>query len=196
MKSQKGLLFVGRLQGKRKLNIVKEFDLTFKKFEYGILKMDALAQLYKIETTISKNGKKQRILILEAETFRIIRFRPKNKDEDIMLITNILHLPAQTIATMYRRRWDIEVFFRFLKQEVNFTHFISLNENGIKVILYMTLIVAMLIMIYKKENQIGFKRAKSRIEIEIQELILTTVVKLTGGDLKKVKYLNINLLPP
>ena len=60
----------------------------------------------------------------------------------------------------------------------------------------MTLIVAMLIMIYKKENQIGFKRAKSRIEIEIQELILTTVVKLTGGDLKKVKYLNINLLPP
>ena len=196
MKSQKGLLFVGRLQEKRKLNIVKEFDLTFKKFEDGTLKMDALAQLYKSETIMGKNGKYHRKVILDTETFRIIRFRPKDKDEDIMLITNILHLRAQTIATMYRRRWDIEVFFRFLKQEVSFSHFISLNENGIQIMLYMTLIVAMLIMIYKKENEIGFKTAKRRIEIELQELILAIVVVQTGGDLRKAKHLNINLSDP
>jgi hypothetical protein len=196
MKSQKGLLFVGRLQEKRKLNIVKEFDLTFKKFESGTLKMDALVQLYKIEPHISKNGKESRKVVLDTETFRIIRFRPNDKNEDIILITNILHLRAQTIATMYRRRWDVEVFFRFLKQEVSFNHFISLNENGIQVMLYMTLIAAMLIMIYKKENVIGFKTAKRRIEIELQELILAIVVVQTGGDLNKAKHLNINLSDP
>jgi len=196
MKSHTGLLFVGRLQEKRKQNIVKEFDLTFKKFEDGILKTDALVQLYKMGIVMSKNGKEQQKLMLEPEIFRIIRFRPDNKDEDIMLITNILHLTAQTIATMYRRRWDIEVFFRFLKQEVNFSHFISLNENGIKIIIHMTLIAAMLIMVYKKENEIGFKTAKRRIEIELQELILAIVVGVTGGDLRKLKHLNINLLPP
>jgi transposase len=196
MKSHQGLLFVGRLQEKRKLNIVKEFDLTFKKFEFGILKMDALVRLYKVSPVLDKNGNEQRKLVLDTETFRVIRFRQKNKKEDIILITNILYLPAQTIASMYRRRWDIEVFFRFLKQEINFSHFLSLNENGIEVILYMTLIAAMLIMIYKKENEIGFKTAKRRIEIELQELILATVVRQVGGDISKVKHLNINPFPP
>jgi len=51
-------------------------------------------------------------------------------------------------------------------------------------------------MIYKKENAIGFKTAKRRIEIELQELILATVVWLIGGDLNKVEHLNINILPP
>ena len=196
MNSVKKLLFVGRLQEQRKLNVVKEFDLTFKKFEYGTLKMDALAQLYKKETRISKNDKESRKVVLDTEIFRIIRFRPKDKDEDIILITNILRLRAETIADMYRRRWDIEVFFRFLKQEVNFSHFISLNENGIQVILYMTLIVAMMIMIYKTENGIGFKTAKRRIEIELQGLILAIVVVQTGGDLSKLKHLNIDLSDP
>jgi len=196
MKSQEGLLFVGRLQEKRKLKIVKEFDLSINGFKDGILKMDALAQLYKTEKGISKAGKEHRTLVLEAETFRIIRFCPYDKDEDIILITNILHLNTQTIADMYKRRWDIEVFFRFIKQEVNFSHFISLNENGIQVMLYMTLIAAMLVMIYKKENELGFKTAKRRIEIELQELILAIVVVQTGGDLKKAKCLNINLNAP
>jgi len=191
MKSQKGLLFVSRLVENRKFHIVKEFDLTFKRFEAGELKMDAQVQLYKYEKHESKNGKQSQRQVLADEKFRVIRFRAQHKDEDIVLITNILYLPAQTIAWMYRRRWDIEVFFRFLKQEVNFSHFISVNENGIQVILYMTLIAAMLIMIYKKENEVGFKTAKRRMMIELQELILAIVVVRSGGDFKKA-----NLPPP
>ena len=84
---------------------------------------------------------------LVEEDFRVIRFKVENKNEDIILITNILHLAPDEIAQMYRRRWDIEVFFRFLKQELNFSHFLSLNDNGIQVILYMTLITAMLVKI-------------------------------------------------
>lgn len=186
MKSQEGLLFVGRLQEKRKLKIIKEFDLTFKQFTQGDLKQDALVQLYKVDVVKTKEGREIKKTVIEQEKFRVIRFRPNNKKEDIILITNILYLTSEAIAFMYRRRWDIEVFFRFLKQEVNFSHFISLNENGIQVILYMTLIAAMLIMIYKKENQIGFKTAKRRMTIEIQDLILAIVVMLSGGDLRKV----------
>ncbi|GHT04364.1 hypothetical protein AGMMS49525_10630 [Bacteroidia bacterium] len=102
------------------------------------------------------------------------------------MITNILYLRAETIAAMYRRRWDIEVFFRFLKQGMNFSHFLSLNENGIQIVLYMTLIVAMLIMIYKQENEIGYKTAKRRMVIEIQELIIAIAALQSGGDLSKV----------
>ena len=123
---------------------------------------------------------------LLEETFRVIRFKPAKTEEDILLITNIVNLPANTIAEMYKQRWDIEVFFRFLKQELNFSHFLSLNENGIQVIMYMTMITAMLIMIYKKENAIGYKTAVRRMGIELETLVMAIAVVQSGGDLKKV----------
>lgn len=76
--------------------------------------------------------------------------------------------------------------FRFLKQELNFSHFLSLNKNGIQVMLYMTLITAMLVMIYKRENEIGYKTAVRRIRIELENLVLAITVLQSGGDLKKV----------
>jgi hypothetical protein len=57
--------------------------------------------------------------------------------------------------------------------------------------LYMTLIAAMMIMIYRKENEIGFKTAKRRMARELQELIMAITVILSGGDLNKV-----DLSPP
>lgn len=186
MKQEEGLLFVGRLLENRKLSIVREFDLTFKKFSYGKLKQDALVRLYKWEKIEGKNGKMINRQVLLDETFRVIRFRAEGKNEDIVLITNILYLRADIIAQMYRRRWDIEVFFRFIKQHLNFSHFLSLNENGIQVVMYMTLIAAMLVMIYKKENNIGYKTAVRRMGMELEGMCMAIAVKLSGGDLRKV----------
>jgi hypothetical protein len=187
MKSEEGLLFIGRLKENRKLEHVKSFDIKKVEFTQGELFEDGLYQLYKSVPRISKNGKESHIMELVKEDFRVIRFRAEGKKEAILLITNILHLSADTIAQMYRRRWDIEVFFRFLKQELNFSHFISLNDNGIQVILYMTLITAMLVMIYKKENEIGFKTAVRRIGIELESLVMAIIVIQSGGDLKKTE---------
>jgi hypothetical protein len=186
MNAHQNLHFVGRLMENRKLHTVRTFDCTFKRFGYGELKEDLLVRLYKREEVTGRNGKPVRKQVLTEDVFRVIRFRPTDGNEDILLITNILNLRAETVAAMYRRRWDIEVFFRFLKQELNFSHFLSLNENGIQIVLYMTLIVAMLIMIYKQENQIGYKTAKRRMEIEIQELIIAIAIVQAGGDLNRV----------
>lgn len=81
-------------------------------------------------------------------------------------------------------RWDIEVFFRFIKQELNVRHLFSLNKNGIKVMLYMTLIVAMLILIYEHANNIGYKTAKRRFTFEIRIPIIFMIVMECGGDPK------------
>jgi hypothetical protein len=186
MNSIDGLHFVGRLQENRKLYRVKSFDTTFKRFNDGVLLEDTLVKLYKKEDGTSKTGKPVRRQVLMETVYRVIRFRPPESDEDIILITNMLNVRAEQVATWYRRRWDIEVFFRFLKQELNFSHFISLDENGIQIVLYMTLIVAMLIMIYKKENNIGYKTARRRMEMELQDVILAIAVARTGGDLSKL----------
>ena len=85
--------------------------------------------------------------------------------------SNTKDAPAEDIIMIYKKRWDIEVFFRFIKQELNFSHFISTNVNGIKAIVYTTLILSMLIHIYKKYNNVGFKTAKRRIRIELDDLL-------------------------
>lgn len=88
--------------------------------------------------------------------------RPNNKgkvkrvENEVFFITNDFDMTPQEIAFCYKKRWDIEVYFKFLKQNLNFSHFLSTNENGIKVILYMTIITSMLVMIYKKENELVF----------------------------------------
>lgn len=94
------------------------------------------------------------------------------KGKKFYFLTNRFDFSREEIIMIYKHRWDIEVFFRFIKQELNFSHLINLSDNGIKIILYMTLIVAMLIVIYKKINNIGYKTAARRFLLELEGIII------------------------
>ena len=113
--------------------------------------------------------------------FRLIKTINEN-DDPLWFLTNEFSIPIEEIIKIYKRRWDIEVFFRFIKQELNFKHFMSTSINGIKIVLYMTLILAMLILIYKKINGLGYKSAKRKFYYELDDLILEMVVKLSHYD--------------
>ncbi|NDW13893.1 IS4 family transposase [Bacteroides sp. 214] len=172
MSAEDGLHFVGRLQENRRIKVLSSQDVLYSEFAEGELVSDQEVQLYKKVEREGKNGKIVRDSILVDKSFRLIRFKPKGKGKVILLITNIMDLSAQEIADIYRRRWDIEVFFRFIKQELNFSHFLSLSENGIEIMLYMTMITAMLVMIYKRENQLGYRDSIRKINNELEEMIL------------------------
>jgi hypothetical protein len=113
--------------------------------------------------------------------FRLL-ITQNEKEKKFLFLTNRFDLSCEEIINIYRHRWDIEVFFRFLKQELNFRHFISVNENGIRILLYMTMILAMLILIYKKINGFGYKTAKRRFALEFRDIITEMIVVHCGGD--------------
>ena len=115
------------------------------------------------------------------QPFRLVQAR-SIQGKEYWFLTNRFDLPCQEIILIYKKRWDIEVFFRFIKQELNFTHLISVNENGIKILLYMTLILAMLILIYKKINEFGYKTAKRRFAMELGDIIDDILIVYCGGD--------------
>ncbi|MDN3030534.1 MAG: transposase [Candidatus Tisiphia sp.] len=71
---------------------------------------------------------------------------------ELWFLSNILYLSAQDIASSYKKRWEIEVFFKFIKQNLQIKHFISHRENGMKVYIYCILIAAILFAIFKKVN--------------------------------------------
>jgi hypothetical protein len=116
------------------------------------------------------------------EYFRLITAYDSQSKTYYYFLTNIFDAGVEDILAMYKSRWDIEVFFRFLKQELNFSHIFSTSENGIQVMLYMTMISSMLVLIYKHLNKVGYKTAVRRISFELDELIIKLIVKHCGGD--------------
>ena len=93
--------------------------------------------------------------------FRVVTGKNKQDNKTISFITNVNFLTACEIAELYKSRWEIETFFKFIKQELNFKHLLSRTENGIKVVMYLTMITAILLTIYKKVNNIiGWAVAK------------------------------------
>ena len=116
------------------------------------------------------------------EEFRLIEVLDIKKGKKLFFLTNILDLPAQMIAEVYRHRWEIEVFFRFLKQEMNLKHFICNEVNAIQVMMYMTLIATMLILVYKKKNEIGsYKIAKKRFLKDLEATIILDLIQTEKG---------------
>ncbi|WP_418698793.1 IS4 family transposase [Bacteroides sp.] len=144
---------------------------------------DSLVYLYTGKIINNKQANTHYHSELVKEPFRLIVAKSKeDESKEYWFITNELKLSAKEVADAYRSRWDIEVFFRFIKQELNVSHLVSLNTNGIQVMIYMSLIVAMLILIYKHANNLGYKTAKRRFTMEVRNLIISMIVIECGGD--------------
>ena len=115
--------------------------------------------------------------------YRDIKATVEKSGDPICFVTNIVDEDAYQIAGWYKQRWEIEIFFKFIKQHLNVRHLVSRDENGVKVMIYMTMILAILILSYKKLNGIkGFKMAKLQFEIELENSIIKTIVLLCGGN--------------
>lgn len=122
--------------------------------------------------------------------YRIISATIDQTGEAICFITNLLDENAYTIAATYKERWGIEVFFKFIKQHLNVNHLVVRKKNGIEVMLYMTMIAAILILVFKKQNKIkGYKIAKLKFEIQLDNLLIKEIVTLCGGNPDKASHL-------
>lgn len=72
--------------------------------------------------------------------------------QEIVVVTNLLDVPAETIALLYRYRWMIELFFRWLKCVLQCRHLISQSENGIEIQMYCALIACLLVQLASGKN--------------------------------------------
>lgn len=68
----------------------------------------------------------------------------------IVLISNDLESPANEISELYKKRWKVEVFFRWLKQTLKVKRYLGRNENAVKIQIYTALIAYLLVYQFKK----------------------------------------------
>jgi hypothetical protein len=80
---------------------------------------------------------------------RRIRIRDA-EDKTLVFLTNNLDLPARTIAELYRCRWQIELFFKWIKQHLRIKSFFGTSENAVKSQIWIAVSVYVLVAILKK----------------------------------------------
>ena len=165
----KDILFVTRITEGANYDLVKSSDF---KSEINIGNLT----VHKDDIVLLHNKYKER-----SNEYRLIQ-TVDNKNKALWFLTNLVDESIENIIATYKKRWEIEVFFKFIKQQLSFKHFISTNENGIKVILYMTMIMAMLILMYKKANNLGYTDAKRRLYYEIEDFYAAILIENSGGD--------------
>ena len=70
---------------------------------------------------------------------------------------------------MIHARWQIECFFRMVKQQLSFSHFLNRTKNGIQTIMYLTMVAAIILLVYKSLNAIqGDKNVKDTLIMDMR----------------------------
>lgn len=78
----------------------------------------------------------------------IVACEEQGKPAELRLITNLLDVPARVVAKLYRHRWQVELFFRWLKSYANFGHLISHSREGVETHFYVTVIAVLLMYLH------------------------------------------------
>ena len=86
---------------------------------------------------------------------RRIRFHDPETGKRLVFLTNNFVLPAATIAALYKQRWQVELFFKWIKQHLRIRHFYGTSENAVKTQIWTAVCVYVLAAIIKKERALN-----------------------------------------
>ena len=88
------------------------------------------------------------------EHLRRIRFKDPESGKKLIFLTNNTALPPLTICALYKSRWQVELFFKWIKQHLRIKHFLGNSENAVKTQVWCAVATYVLIAIVKKELQL------------------------------------------
>lgn len=123
--SSKGIYFVSRLKDNAHINEIEELPITYADEEDDLLPK---------ETTIMFDKKVRlgsQYINLTKKTYRIIKIIDSNGKE-LTFVTNLMKFSSEEIAWLYKRRWDIELFFKWIKQHCKIKTLIGHSENAVR----------------------------------------------------------------
>ena len=88
------------------------------------------------------------------EPLRRVRFYDTERQKRLVFLTNNFQLPAEAIAKLYKSRWLIEIFFKWIKQHLRIKSFFGTSENAVKIQIWTAISTYLLVAITKKELRI------------------------------------------
>jgi len=90
------------------------------------------------------------------ETLRLVHYRDSDTGKEYVFLTNLPDLPALAVADLYRQRWQIETFFRWIKQNLKIKTFYGTSENAVLIQIWTALIAYLLLLWLKVRSWAGW----------------------------------------
>ena len=88
------------------------------------------------------------------DKLRRVKYHDAVTDKTLVFLTNNFSLPAMTIADLYRSRWQVELFFKWIKQNLRIKTFYGTSENAVKSQIWIAVSTYLLVAILKKRLKI------------------------------------------
>jgi IS4 transposase len=137
--TKQGVYFVTRLKDNADYGVVEERELPQRKG----LRRDQVIYFY-------KQGEKGECF------FRRVEYHDEATDQVLVFLTNHMTLAAATVAAVYKARWEIELFFKALKQNLRVKTFVGTSENALQMQIWMALIAMLLIKYLQLRASFGW----------------------------------------
>ena len=115
------------------------------------------------------------------DKLRRIKLRDAKSGKVLVFLSNNFDLPAETIAQLYRSRWQIELFFKWIKQNLRIKAFYGTSENAVKTQIWIAVTVYLMIAILKK-----------RLKIEASRYTILQILSVTAFERTPIKQLLTN----
>ena len=123
---------------------------------------------------------------------RLVRFHDDEQDRDFAFLTNEFHLTSLEIANLYKNRWQIELFFKWIKQHLKIKKFWGTTENAVRIQICSAIITYCLVAIVRHDMQL--KRSTYEV-LQILSISLTDKTPLRDlfektnfNDVKELDY--------
>jgi len=165
---QRGIFYVIPQKDNATYKSIKEFELTDD--EPAILKDELIEVSYKIE--------QEGIIIQKTLQLRRIAYYSQKHRSTFIYITNHFDIEAMQIVEIYKNRWQIEKFFKKLKQNFPLTYFLGDNVNAIEIQIWCALIALMLLQVLHRENNsnLSFSILATIVRLHLMNYISITEV--------------------
>lgn len=128
---------------------------------------------------------------INQEKLRLVHVYKEDENKIIEIITNQLEWEALTISELYKKRWDIELFFKAIKQNLQIKSFVGTSENAVKSQIYIALITFLLLELIRRtiaKNTPAFSTLVEKIRMSLCfYLTLDYVCNTMSEGAKKVK---------
>jgi len=117
------------------------------------------------------------------DKLRKVTFYDKEMDRTFIFLTNNFELPAEQIAFLYKNRWKVELFFKWIKQHLKIKSFWGTSENAVRIQVYSAIIAYCLVAIVRK---------KLKIERSTYEILQVLGISLLDKTPVKELFTNMN----
>lgn len=89
-----------------------------------------------------------------SESFRLIRYYNEEDDREFIFLTNKTHISVLDIANLYKKRWVVKLFFKWLKQHLKIKRFWGTTENAVRIQISAAIITYCLVAIVQHDIQL------------------------------------------